>query len=259
MQAYTDFMRYLRFTDGLSPSDIIGWILAAIAGVVAYKLIDHMQTSIERHSMLSSVEDEITGIFNSVTALSFDKNDEWPEDGIINDKNRVMVRSVLHDNTPWQVIRDDNGSIECRIVGNQRYLHIRNDDKYNEWISTQALHEIELKARRIEKMFKSGIVKRVDLADLFREIVPLATSGRIEFFRAYYGDYDAECIGYLVMQTIVSCYNYKNYEIINEFAEYYLEHPDIHYLFIKGRRIRKFEDMSSVNKFGKIIESQRKK
>ncbi len=258
MQAITDFIRYLRFTDGLSPSDIIGWVLAALAGIIAYKLIDHMQTSIERHSMLSLIEDDITGIFNSVTALSFSKDDKWPEGEIIKDKNKVMVRSVLHDNTPWQIIRDPNGSIECRIVGNQRFLHIRNDEKYNEWISTQALHEIGLKARRIEKMFKSGIVKRVDLADMFREIVPLATSGRIEFFRAYYGDYDAECIGYLVLQTIVSCHKYKNHEIIQEFAKYYLAHPDIHALFTEGRRIRRFRDMSAVNKFNNVMETYRK-
>ncbi len=89
MQPVEDFMRYLKFTDGLSSSDIIGWVLAAIAGIIAYKLIDHMQTSIERHGMLSSVEDEINTIFNSVIAISFGKNDEWPTDGVISDKNKV--------------------------------------------------------------------------------------------------------------------------------------------------------------------------
>ncbi|MCR5626791.1 MAG: hypothetical protein K6F99_05690 [Lachnospiraceae bacterium] len=253
MDGFSGFITYLRFTDGLSPSDIIGWILAALAGIIAYKLIDHLQTAIERHGMLSTVEDDITRIFNSVTALSFRKGDEWPDDENINN-NMVMIRSVLHDNTDWQVIRDENGAIECRIVENQRYLHIRKDEKYNEWISTQALHEIGLKARRIEKMFKGGIIKRVDLADMFREIVPLATSGRIEFFRAYYGNYDAECLGYLVMQTIISCYKCKNMEIIEEFNAYYKAHPDIHELFTNSRRIRMIRDRFAVMNFKKITE-----
>ena len=49
LQPIADFIRYLRFTDGLSSSDIIGWILAALAGIIAYRLIDNMQMSIERH------------------------------------------------------------------------------------------------------------------------------------------------------------------------------------------------------------------
>ncbi len=253
MQAFTDFLRYLRFTDGLSSSDIIGWILAALAGIIAYKLIDHMQTSIERHSMLSAAEDDITKIFNSVTAISLQSVDTLPQDGKIDDKDKVMVRSVLHDNTDWKPIKDQTKGIECRIIENQRYLHIRNDEKYNEWISTQALHELNLKVRRLEKMFKGGIVKRIDLADMFRELVPLGMSGRIEFFLEYYGDYDAECIGYLVMQTIVSCYKYKNTKTVEDFTEYYTKHPEIHPLFVKSRRIRPIVDLFAVYKFKKIV------
>ncbi|MBQ9503632.1 MAG: hypothetical protein IJU93_01335 [Lachnospiraceae bacterium] len=64
-QPITDFLRYLRFTDGLSSSDVIGWILAAFAGIVAYRLIDNMQMSIERHNMLSIVEDAISSLYDS--------------------------------------------------------------------------------------------------------------------------------------------------------------------------------------------------
>ncbi len=255
MQTFTDFIRYLKFTDGLSSSDIIGWLLAALAGIIAYKLIDHMQTAIERHSMLSAAEDDITKIYNSVTAISMQDGDKLPENGKICKKDKVMVRSVLHDYTDWNLIKNNANKIECRIIENQRYLHIRNGKGYNEWISTQALHEINLKVRRLEKMFKGGVLKRVDLADMFRELVPLGTNGRIEFYQAYYGDYDAECIGYLVMQTIVSCYKYKNTKIVDSFTKYYIKHPEIHNLFIKSRRIRPLADLFAVYKFKKIVSN----
>ncbi len=93
----TDFIRYLRFTDGIASSDIISWLLAAIAGLIAYRLIDNMQTAIGRHTMLSEIEDSISAIFDSLTAFSVkDGNKLNPENAV---KYKVMVRSVLHDFT----------------------------------------------------------------------------------------------------------------------------------------------------------------
>ena len=118
---------------------------------------------------------------------------------------------------------------------------IEDNCKTDEWISTQALHEMVLLFRRIEKMYKDGIIKRIDLADLFREIIPLGQSGRIQFIREYYGEYDADCIGYIVMQTIVSSYKNHNYNTVKIFKEYYIENKEIHDCFVKSRRIRKLE------------------
>jgi hypothetical protein len=36
---------FLRITDGITMGDFLGWILAAISGIIVYKLIDHFQTS----------------------------------------------------------------------------------------------------------------------------------------------------------------------------------------------------------------------
>ncbi|MBO6112870.1 MAG: hypothetical protein J6P45_07485 [Lachnospiraceae bacterium] len=254
LKPITDFIRYLRFTDGLSSSDVIGWILAALAGIIAYRLIDNMQMSIERHNMLSTIEDAVSGLFDSQIAFSMPKG-EIPSDDTA-DKFRVMVRSVLHDGSDWKFIlsSDNPQKVDIRIADHQRYVHIRNDAKYNEWISTQALHEISLKMRRIEKMYKGGIVRRIDLSDMFREIIPLGMSGRLEFFRSYYGDYDAECLAYLIMQTVVSCHKYHNDEIVKEFAGYFRKHEEIWPLFYKNRRILKFRDAFALHRFRKLME-----
>lgn len=253
-QPITDFLRYLRFTDGLSSSDVIGWILAAFAGIVAYRLIDNMQMSIERHNMLSVIEDAISSLYDSQIAFSVPKGQTLSEDN--SNECRVMVRAILHDFSDWQTVMspDNPKERDMRIIDHQRYIHIRKDEKYDEWISTQALHEITLKMRRIEKMFKSGIVKRIDLSDMFREIIPLGMSGRLQFFRSYYGEYDAECLAYLVMQTVVSCNKYKNNDIVAEFAEYYRKHEEIRPLFENNRRVGWFTDAAALRTFRKLME-----
>ncbi len=254
LQPITDFIRYLRFTDGLSSSDVIGWILAALAGIIAYRLIDNMQMSIERHNMLSSVEDAVSSLYDSQIAFSVPKGQTLSEDNA--DASRVMVRTVLQDFSEWKNIMTSENpkDRDIKIIRHQRYVHIRKDAKYDEWISTQALHEITLKMRRIEKMFKSGIVKRIDLSDMFREIIPLGMSGRLEFFRSYYGDYDAECLAYLVMQTVVSCNKYQNEDVVNDFAKYYRTHEEIRPLFEKNRRIVRIRDDAAVRTFRKLME-----
>ncbi len=253
MDAIADFIRYLRFTDGIASSDLIGWILAAIAGIIAYRLIDHMQTDIERHSMLADMEDSISELFDKPIALSLPPHQSLTKDTAQN--HEVLIRSVLHDFTPWQILRNDkNDKIQSEIINNQRYIHIRDDEKYNEWISTQALHELFcVKIRRIEKMYKGHIVKKIDLSDLFREIVPLGMSGRVEFIAAYYDDYDTECLTYMIMQTIIACDKYHNEKIIKSFADYYNSHEEMHRYFSSNRRNRGMEKLTLYKRFLKIL------
>ena len=255
------FYEFLRITDGIAVSDIFGWFLAAAGGIIVYKAIDHIQTSMERHGMLKDIENTFSEIYNSVIAKSSgdEKNDTL---------QKVMVRSVLHDDGDWKTDIEhlpDGSEKLCndkKIVDSQLFIQIRNgqgkepDCKYhNEWISTQALHEIMLHCRRIEKMFKDGIIKRIDLADMFREIVPLGMSGRMQFFYAYYSRYDADCVGYLVMQTIVSCEHYHNDAIVKSFVAYYNQHPEMHAFFVESRRIRPILDRRAVAKFKRICST----
>lgn len=195
---------FMKITDGIAMADVLGWILAALGGIIAYKLIDHIQTSMERHGMLKDVENTFSDIYNSVIAKSSNDREDDKLQG-------VMVRTILHNDGDWKVwTRSLPGGKEklCnnkKVIDSQLFIQIRNGEGetsesvyHNEWLSTQALHEIMLQCRRIEKMFKDGIIKRIDLADMFREIVPLGMSGRMQFFCAYYSRYDADCIGYLV-------------------------------------------------------------
>ena len=257
MGVISDFINYLRFTDGIATSDIIGWGLGALAGIVAYKLIDHMQTSIERHSMVASIEDGFSGLFDMPIAISDAPHTELTEKDV--EDRKVMVRSVLNDDTPWETVRckDDPSRLEMHIISNQRYMHIRDNDKRSDWISTQALHELCLKCRRIEKLYKDGVMKRIDLADMFREIVPLGASGRMEYISAYYDDFDADCLGYIVMQTVVSCDKCKNdSDYLKYFSYYYTTHPDIHRYFVEGTRIRKIRDFLAVRRFERIVKNR---
>ena len=197
-------------------------------------MIDHVQTSMERHEKLSEVEKYFSEIYNSVIAKTRQGKSKKVEKF-----QNVMVRSVLHDNTDWYVDYDTDKRMMLNkkiLIEHQLYIQIRKEEKteQNEWIATQALHEIMLHCRRIEKMYKDGIIKRIDLADLSREIVPLGISGRMEFFATYYDKYAADCVGYLVMQTIVSCEKYHNNGMVKKFVDYYNRHPNIHQYFVKS-------------------------
>lgn len=237
---------YLTVGKGLPISDIVGWILAALAGALAYRLIDNIQTSITRHEMLKSIEETFSGIYNSKIAFVHNKS--------TGEKYKVMVRTLLDDKENWMT-NTHNGVVtnKIKLRDNQRYIQIRKQNGSGEmqieWMSTQALHEILLLCKRIEKMYKSRIIKRIDLVDMQREILPLGMSGRIEFFAAYFGAYDAQCIAYLVMQTVVSCEQYHNMTAVSDFKKYYREHTQIHGYFEQSTRLRKIYDRRAVKKF----------
>lgn len=248
----------LWIVGGIGINDILGWLLAAAGGYFIYRVIDNMQTSMERHVVLKDVENKFSDIYNSAIAKACNNENNASLE-------QVMVRSVLHDDGAWNVVLSDTpeggkkfGNVQV-ITDNQRYIQIRNgmgtgvDAVYhNEWISTQALHEILLHCRRIEKMYKDNVIKRIDLADMFREIIPLGIGGRIEFFNAYYSKYDTDCMGYLVMQTVVSCEKYYNTDAVRKFVKYYNAHAEIHEFFEKSKRIRMIGDCLLVKRFRRI-------
>lgn len=114
----------------------------------------------------------------------------------------VMVRSVLHDDGDWKVLTKKlvNGKEKLcndrKIVDLQLFIQMRDgvckapeEAYHNEWISTQALHEIMLHCCRIEKMFKDGIIKRIGLSDMFREIVSLRTGECMQFLTFFLSKY----------------------------------------------------------------------
>ena len=95
-------------------SDIIGWILAFLGGVIVFKLIDNMQTNIERHNVIKEVEDSINKIFsdhiaksNKVSSKKTENNkansNEAESIQVKNDKELelVTVRTILHDKENW--------------------------------------------------------------------------------------------------------------------------------------------------------------
>jgi len=91
-------------------------------GVIAYLVIDHFQTSMERHKVINEIETKLSDLFSSKIAKKVE-NVEY---------STVMVRTVLHDFTPWQF----NKEAQPLIMDAQRYICIRNDEMYHEYIST---------------------------------------------------------------------------------------------------------------------------
>lgn len=213
----------IQIVKQIMASDLMSWFLAFIGGIIAYRVIDHMQTSIERHSVIKDVEKTINDIFSTPIAKSNKSDDS---------DSKVNVRTVLHDDSPWEIYL--KGSTKIEIHDNQRYVQIRDTNDYQEFIGTQAVHELLILFRRIEKLYKDSIIKPIDLADMWREILPFGTSGRLEFFKSYLSEYDIQSIVFVLLNTILACKKYKIYNAINYFKSYYLE--DMSQFFLNNSR-----------------------
>ena len=70
IELFEGFVEYSKFTDGITVGEVIGWLIAAVCGIVAYKVVHRMQTSLERHNMLHMLEQDISNLYDSKIALS---------------------------------------------------------------------------------------------------------------------------------------------------------------------------------------------
>ncbi|MDF2545774.1 MAG: hypothetical protein K0R93_672 [Anaerosolibacter sp.] len=200
-------------------SDIIGWGIGVAGAVFGYLAIHNMQLTIERHNIINDVEQQINELFSKEIA----KSNRGIKEGKL---EQVTVRTVLHDKSKW--VHD--GKIEALIENGQRYIQIRTEtesDPYVEYISTQALHESMIWFRRVHKLYCDGILKPIDLADMWREILPFGASGRLEFYSSYFDKSDIRSIIFVVMNTAISCKTLKRNSAMEYFKEHYYKNPGI--------------------------------
>ena len=155
------FMFNIEFIKQIFLSDVIGWVLAFIAGMIIYKLIHNMQLKIERHSVVKEIEDTFNRVFALEKAKRFykyckSKNGESSKKNNGNNKEEnINIRTTL-DDIRWKKFDSTRGD-SIRIEG-QRYILIKENvvseghdeyKYYNEYIGTQPLHEILILFRRI--------------------------------------------------------------------------------------------------------------
>ncbi|NBG89519.1 hypothetical protein [Isachenkonia alkalipeptolytica] len=214
----------IEYISTITASDMVTWILALMGGFIAYLVIDHFQTSMERHKVINEIETKLNHLFSSTIAKKVE-NEEY---------NTVMVRTVLHDFSPWVF----NKNASPLIMDAQRHICIRKDQAYHEYISTQALHESLVLFRRIEKLHKSKIIESIDLSDLWREILPYGTSNRLIFFGNYFSKHDTQSIAYVLMKTVNACKKHKNQPALDYFKNNYKnQEEDIDTYFQDNTRI----------------------
>lgn len=126
-------MKSIEIVKQILASDIIGWFLAFIGGFIVFKIVDNMQTTIERHNVIKEIENSINILLSQPIAKSNKCNDKENNQKT----STVNVRTVLHDNSPWEgYIKDET---EMIIDKYQRYIQIRSKGGYAEYVSTQAI------------------------------------------------------------------------------------------------------------------------
>ena len=224
-------------------SDIIGWALAFIGGFIVFKSVDNMQTTIERHKVIKEVETEINKLFSEPIAKSNNNNKR--------EVKNVNVRTVLHDNSPWEEYVKDKTKVIFEDT--QKYVEIRSGNECNEYISTQAIHESLILFRRLEKLYKDSIIKPIDLADLWREILPFGVSGRLEFYKTYLHESDIKSILFVLFNTFLACEKYKVENGVKYFLDNFYKNEENKKNYKENNRYT-FKEKLRVNKFYKIIE-----
>jgi hypothetical protein len=240
-------MTKFEIVNQILTSDIIGWFLAFIGGFLVFKIVDNMQTAIERHNVIRDVENSINAIFSQPIAKS-NKCNTMGNNQEIND---VTVRTVLHDNSPWEEYI--KGETEIVIENNQRFVQIRKEEGYKEYISTQAIHELLILFRRIEKLYKDSILKPIDLADMWREVLPFGTSGRLGFYKSYLGVNDIKSIIFVVFNTVLACEKYEIDNAVKYFAQDFLKNEGLKEFYSENSRYT-FKEKLRVKKFFEIIK-----
>lgn len=239
-------MTKINFINQIVTSDIVGWVLAFIGGFLVFRIVDNMQTAIERHNVIKDVENSINALFSQPIAKS-NKCSAMANDQEIND---VTVRTVLHDNSPWEEYI--KGETKIVIENNQRFVQIRKEQGYKEYISTQAIHEVLILFRRIEKLYKDSILKPIDLADMWREILPFGTSGRLGFYMSYLGVNDIKSIIFVVFNTVLACEKYEIDNAVKYFAGDFLRNGPMQKNYRKNNRYT-FKEKLRVKRFFEII------
>ena len=177
-----------------------------------------MQTNINRHSIIKDIESTVNQLFSNDLAKS-NYNIKLEDE---EERATVNVRTVLHDDYPWEYFdRKNEDKNKMIIEDTQRCVRIRSHEECNEYISTQALHEILIIFRGIEKLYKDSILKKIDLADMWREILPFAISGRLLLISSYFSKDDIELIVFVVFNTVLACDKYKIEQALKYFKEGY--------------------------------------
>jgi hypothetical protein len=228
-------------------SDIIGWVLAFLGGFLVFKVVDNMQTSIERHNVIKDVENSINALFSQPIA----KSNKCSRIGNNQEIKYLIVRTVLHDDSPWEEYI--KGETEIVIENNQRFVQIRKGKGYKEYISTQAIHELLILFRRIEKLYKDSILKPIDLADMWREILPFGTSGRLKFYKSYLGESDIKSIIFVLFNTVLACEKHEVYNAVKYFVNDFLNDESMEKLYIKNSRYT-FKEKFKIKRFFKIVK-----
>jgi len=163
----------------------------------------------------------------------------------------VSVRTILNDDPSWERYSKEEKD-KRKIKNDKRYIRIRKNNEYEEYISTQALHESLIIFRIIEKLYKDNILESIDLADWWRELLPFATGNRLEFYVSYFSEEDIRAIVFVIFNTVLACHKYRVYGAIKYFKEYYNSNADIHKYFQGNERYRLREKIR-IGKFNRIV------
>lgn len=162
------------------------------------------------------------------------------------------LRYILHDFVPWK----EYINTENKVVAGQRYLKVRESYSHNDelckedYISTRAMHEMMIIFRELEKLQRKHIIKSIDLADMYHELLPWGISGRLEFINEYFGKKDAEVIAYMIFRLVLACKKNGDIGVVINFREYYINHyKDISLLFCENSRYTIWDSIRRIKFF----------
>ncbi|MDI3312298.1 MAG: hypothetical protein QJR05_12850 [Thermoanaerobacterium sp.] len=201
---------------------LLTYIYVVLTGFLVRESIKSSQQLIlARHTLLRELEIDMDKIQRSKTVQISTNNGSFePRE----------FRYVLDQPLNWIYVKSDTEhgilSLPKYIdIEGQRHWLVRDKEsckcKEEQYLSSQAFHEVLLWFKRLKIAYNDKVVKNEDLLDLWRQILPFGVGDRLYYFFKYFsGKDEIESLIYIINQTISYCYELKRDAPINYYLNY---------------------------------------
>lgn len=202
---------------------VIDLLLKAIIAAAVYRL--YHKPTLKNSSNQTQISERL-GCWNIVSGLEAEilecHSQKWAlrktvfQDSREEKFEKLELRNVLNNTPEWRYIEDENASTGigykppvCITYEGARYWQIRDftnkkDQRIIEYVSSPAFHQSLIWFRKTERAIKRDLLLPCELADWWRQILPMGWSGRLEYLRKYFsGKEDIESIAQVISTVLI--------------------------------------------------------
>ncbi|HWZ42413.1 MAG TPA: hypothetical protein VNW97_03010 [Candidatus Saccharimonadales bacterium] len=186
----------MHIDSSITQAKIIDWIITLTIGITIYLLFQRGSLKVSRLKAVAELEADIAEIHASMTAFQ----QVQPSGGQC-DSTDHEFRFILDNEPDWTHVEDTEAvpyagfrSPICIQRNGVRYWQVRDFLKdgirIQQYVASSALHHSLLWFRRADRALNEKILLPGEIADWWRQVLPMSWSGRLEYYRKYFQGHD---------------------------------------------------------------------